>query len=102
MSRLFISLIVFFSLLSTAPNTFAANDALAPLVGTWEYRQRNSSSASGCDHEGERLELTEHGASIQGLYLGLEREGEHGLFCTLVKIKDFEVCEGARITFCSS
>jgi len=72
---------------------------LAPFLGTWEYRQKNSSSPSGYDDEGERLELIQMGGSIQGLYFGLERAEDHGLLYTLVEIKDVEVSEDGKISF---
>lgn len=87
------------SCLLAGPKAFAANDALTPFLGTWEYRQRNSASPTGYDDEGERLELNEKGGSMQGLYFGLERTGEHGLWYTLVEIKDVEVSEDGKITF---
>jgi hypothetical protein len=99
MKWLFIVSVLVPSLLLTAPNNFAADDTLAPFLGTWEYRQRNSGSPNGYDDQGERLELTQNGGSIQGLYFGLEREGEHGLFYTLVEIEDLKVDAGGRITF---
>ncbi len=98
MRCLFVMLILV-SCLLTGPKAFAGNDALTPFLGTWEYRQRNSASPTGYDDEGERLELNEKGGSIQGLYFGLQREGEHGLWYTLVEIKNVEVSEGGKITF---
>ena len=57
----------------------------APLVGTWEYRQANSASATGLDNEGERLVIREvAGGQLVAEYFGLERSGEHGLFYSAV------------------
>lgn len=98
MRCLFIILILV-SCIFTGPKAFAGDDALTPFLGTWEYRQRNTSSPTGYDDEGERLELNEKDGSIQGLYYGLERTGEHGLWYTLVEIKDVEVSKGGKITF---
>ncbi len=76
--------------LFSAPFAYAA-DVRAPFVGVWEYRQR---AGEGYDDEGEKLELKRAGNSIRGTYFGLEREGEHGLFYTLVKIKEVKVTDG--------
>ena len=78
--RSLFGVLVLVSFLFTAFNAFAADDAFAAFIGTWEYRQRNSASPTGYDAEGERIELKKQGRSIQGLYFGLQREGEHGLF----------------------
>jgi hypothetical protein len=78
---------------------FADPGTLALFLGTWEYRQKNTSSPSGYDDEGERLELIQVGSSIQGLYFGLERTGDHGLWYTLVKIKDIKVSTDGEIAF---
>ncbi len=87
------------SCLLTGSKVFAGDDALTPFLGAWEYRQRNSASPTGYDDEAERLELYEKGGSIQGLYFGLERAGDHGLLYTLVEIKNVEVSEVGKITF---
>jgi hypothetical protein len=87
------------SCLLISPKAFAVDHTLTPFLGTWEYRQRNSASPTGYDDEGEKLELIQVGGSIQGLYFGLERAGEHGLWYTLVEIKDVEVSEDGKITF---
>jgi hypothetical protein len=87
------------SCLLTGPKAFAGDDAITPFLGTWEYRMRDPDSPTGYADEGERLELNEKGGSIQGLYFGLQREGEHGLWYTLVEIKNVEVSEGGKITF---
>ena len=66
---------------------------LAPsdFTGDWSYRQ-------GSDKQGERLELRLREGQLTGLYHGLEREGEHGLFHTLVEIRDVKV-EGRSLSF---
>ena len=66
------------------------------LVGAWEYRQ---AAGDGFDAEGERLELACTGDSLRGLYHGLEREGEHGLFYTLVEVRDLKVGQAGLISF---
>jgi hypothetical protein len=57
----------------------------------WEYRQLNPASPSGFDDEGERILFTRHGDKVTGLYFGLEREGEHGLFYTLVELENIGI-----------
>lgn len=78
--------------------TFRAPDADCPRhwLGTWEYRQR---AGDGYDNEGERLELSCTGGSLQGLYFGLEREGEHGLFYTLVEMTDLKLGPEGELSF---
>jgi hypothetical protein len=65
-------------------------------VGSWEYRQ---AAGAGYDAEGERLELACSGDSLRGLYFGLEREGEEGLFYTLVTVRDLSVSRNRDISF---
>jgi hypothetical protein len=65
-------------------------------LGAWEYRQR---AGQEYDEEGERIELTCVGGSLRGLYFGLEREGEHGLFYTLVEVPDLEVSPDGTLMF---
>ncbi len=36
---------------------------------------------------------------MQGLYFGLEREGEHGLFYTLVEMADLKVTPAGELSF---
>ncbi len=36
---------------------------------------------------------------MRGLYSGLEREGEHGLFYTLVEVPDLKVTPSGTLTF---
>ncbi len=72
----------------------AGNDTKA-FVGTWEYRQR---AGAGYDEEGERIEMRSKGKSLDGIYFGLEREGEHGLFYTAVELQGLKVTKD-RIYF---
>jgi hypothetical protein len=71
-------------------------DCQRPLLGAWEYRQR---AGEGYDEEGERLELSCNIGSVHGLYFGLEREGEHGLFYTLVELTDLKLGPNGDLTF---
>jgi hypothetical protein len=77
---------------------FPALDADCPKywLGTWEYRQR---AGDGYDNEGERLELSCKSGALQGLYYGLEREGEHGLFYTLVEMTDLKINPEGELSF---
>jgi predicted GH43/DUF377 family glycosyl hydrolase len=68
----------------------------ARFLGTWEYRQ---AAGAGFDAEGERLEFTCTGGAMGGLYFGLERAGEHGLFYTLVEMKDLRRTPDGGISF---
>ena len=65
-------------------------------LGDWEYRQR---AGQEYDKEGERIKLTCVGGSLRALYFGLEREGEHGLFYTLVEVPDLKVSPDGTLTF---
>jgi len=65
-------------------------------LGTWEYRQ---AAGAGFDAEGERLEFTCPGGSMRGLYFGLERAEEHGLFHTLVEVMDVRLTPDSGISF---
>jgi hypothetical protein len=87
------------SILLAGPRAFAEDDSLKPFLGIWEYGMRDPASPTGYDKEEERLELNEKGGAIQGLYFGLERGEDHGLFYTLVEIKNVEVSKGGKITF---
>jgi len=71
-------------------------DCQSRFLGAWEYRQR---AGDGYDNEGERIELTCGGGSMQGLYFGLEREGEHGLFYTLVEVADLKLGSDGDLSF---
>jgi hypothetical protein len=62
----------------------------AQFLGWWEYRQ---AAGTAFDAQGEKLELTCRGGIMRGLYHGLERAGEHGLFYTLVEMKDLTVTD---------
>lgn len=78
---------------------FNVSSSLARFLGSWEYRQRNSSSPTGYDNQGEILKLIQVCGVIKGFYFGLERTGEHGLWYTLVEIQYVKVSEDGRITF---
>jgi len=65
-------------------------------LGMWEYRQ---AAGAGFDAEGERLEFRCSGGVLAGLYFGLERAEEHGLFYTLVEMKDVQVTDVGGISF---
>jgi hypothetical protein len=71
-------------------------DCQSRFLGAWEYRQR---AGDGYDKEGERLELSCTGGSMRGLYFGLEREGEHGLFYTLAEVIDLKLNSNGDLTF---
>ena len=71
----------------------------ARFLGTWEYRQKNSSSPTGYDDQGEILVFKIIGGAVRGLYFGLERTGEHGLWYTLVEIEDIALHSDGKITF---
>jgi hypothetical protein len=76
--------------------TSPSPDCPPPLMGAWEYRQR---AGDGYDAEGERLQLSCSDKVLKGLYYGLEREGEHGLFYTLVEVTDLKVGAGGGLSF---
>ena len=72
------------------------SDCPRQFLGTWEYRQ---AAGDGFDAEGERLELSCSGGGLTGLYHGLERMGEHGLFYTLVEVRGLKVDQAGLISF---
>ena len=72
------------------------DDCQGRFLGAWDYRQR---AGNGYDLEGERIELTCGGGSMQGVYFGLEREGEHGLFYTLVEVADLSLSSSGELAF---
>lgn len=76
-----------------APPEGACPDAL---LGTWEYRQ---AAGAGYDSEGERIVLTCVDSTLLGVYFGLEREGEHGLFYTAVEMTDLKLTSDGQLTF---
>lgn len=82
-----------------AISAVAAPDPVASFIGVWEYRQRNLAAPSGYDPEGERLEIRRNGRSVIGLYFGLEREGEHGLFYTATEVADLAIDDEGRLRF---
>jgi hypothetical protein len=59
------------------------------LGGVWEYRQ--ASLPGELDPEGEILEFTWEQGKWTGIYRGLQREGEHGLFYTWVEMDSVRV-----------
>src|SRR6266545_2404418 len=65
-------------------------------LGTWEYRQ---AADAAFDAEGERLEFRCSGGAMGGLYFGLERAEEHGLFYTLVEMQDVRLTADGGISF---
>jgi hypothetical protein len=87
-------MVLLFSPIGSA--AWAQDDAQRRLLGTWEYRQ---AAGTGFDREGERLEFSWKEKSIRGVYLGLEREGEHGLFYTAVEMKNLTVGPNGEIAF---
>jgi hypothetical protein len=72
------------------------DDCPSQILGAWEYRQ---AAGDGYDAEGERLELSCTRNSLRALYHGLEREGEHGLFYSLVEVRDLQVNQSGLISF---
>jgi hypothetical protein len=86
-------------LLTLYTSSINAADTFKPFVGTWEYRQANTGTASSFDEEGERLELSIENGQLKGAYFGLAREGEHGLFYTAVEISDIQVSNEKLIRF---
>ena len=88
------------ALLVTAAIIAPAAPAPAPcdarFLGTWEYRQ---AAGAGFDGEGERLEFTCTGGVMGGLYFGLERAEEHGLFYTLVEMMDVRLTPDSGVSF---
>jgi len=66
------------------------------LSGSWEYRQ---AAGSGFDAEGERIEFSCGSGTMRGLYFGLERAEEHGLFYTLVEMKDVRTTPDSGVSF---
>lgn len=68
----------------------------ARFLGTWEYRQ---AAGAGFDAEGERLVFSCKDGSMRGLYFGLERAEEHGLFYTLVEMMDLQVTPDSGLSF---
>jgi hypothetical protein len=83
---------------SSCPSDSRVDAPSCPAVwlGKWEYRQKAGDSY---DDEGERLELNCRAGSLSGLYSGLEREGEHGLFYTLIEITDVRVSPNGELSF---
>lgn len=80
----------------TAAFTAPAADCQRRFLGAWEYRQ---AAGDGYDKEGEKLQLSCGAGSIRGLYFGLEREGEHGLFYTAVEVSRLNVSPDGELSF---
>jgi hypothetical protein len=74
----------------------AQTDHEKGLVGRWEYRQ---AAGTSFDREGEILEVSRGNGSIRGVYFGLEREGEHGLYYTAIEVKNLTVSKDGEVTF---
>lgn len=92
------SLIIFLSVmhLFQAAVCHADTDYEQAIIGTWEYRQ---AAGKGFDKQGEILRITRNNGRIQGVYYGLEREGEHGLFYTAVEMKGLIVKDNGEVIF---
>lgn len=74
-----------------------ADESPGPLLGRWEYRQ--AALLGEFDPEGEILEFLVVNGKLTGTYHGLEREGEHGLFYTLVTLDSLAWGDGRKISF---
>lgn len=92
-----LSVLLFLFLVGPVP--ILADELLEPFMGTWEYRQSNSGADSGYDSEGERLVFENMNGELQGVYHGLEREGEHGLFYSVVEVTDIKLKNKEEISF---
>jgi hypothetical protein len=85
------------AMLGAAPACGAPPAECPPaFLGSWEYRQR---AGPGYDAEGERIELACSGGSLRGRYFGLEREGEEGLYYTLVEVTELQVTPDGAVSF---
>ncbi|HAS53635.1 MAG: hypothetical protein A2X56_12175 [Nitrospirae bacterium GWC2_57_13] len=82
--------------LSLATVCLAETDHEKALIGTWEYRQ---AAGESFDNEGEILQIARNNGLLHCVYFGLEREGDHGLFYTAVKIKDLTVKSNGEVSF---
>lgn len=74
-----------------------ASERQNPFLGKWEYRQ--ASLPGEYDSEGEIIEFQALNGVVSGVYHGLEREGEHGLFYSLVDIDSLAIREEGKISF---
>lgn len=92
------SLLILTTLPFLFPSFIHAKTPLSTFVGIWEYRQENSSSLTGFDDAGEKLEIKMQGKQPEVIYHGLERMGEHGLFHSLVEAENL-VIQGNKISF---
>lgn len=68
-----------------------------PILGRWEYRQ--AALPGEFDPEGEILEFAIVNGKVTGTYHGLQREGEHGLFYTLVDVDSLALGDNRKISF---
>jgi len=66
------------------------------LLGRWEARLYDKTWTAD---EGEILLFQIENGRFKGVYLGLERVGEHGLFYSAVGMKDLAVVEDGEIRF---
>jgi hypothetical protein len=74
-----------------------AKDIMLPFLGKWEYRQ--AALPGEFDAEGEIIKFTVTDGKLSGAYFGLEREGEHGLFYSLVDVDSLAIKEDGKISF---
>ena len=80
--------LVFLAFAVSAICSAQAGDVQASdFVGRWEHR-------FSPDLEGDILSVRLEGGLLKGEYLGLEREGEHGLFYSAIEVKNLEVVNG--------
>jgi hypothetical protein len=72
----------------SAARSASETPCVTRFTGVWEYRQAAGESA---ESEGERLDLTCSRKGLRGVYYGLEREGDEGLFYTAVEVKNLTI-----------
>jgi hypothetical protein len=70
----------------------------ARYLGRWEYRQANPGLPCDVDPQGEILEFSREQDSIKLVYWGVEREGDHGLFFSVISTLAFMDPSG-EVTF---
>ncbi|NVM74785.1 hypothetical protein FHW83_000545 [Duganella sp. SG902] len=81
------SLTSFILIVSAVCTGQAAEAQTSGLIGRWEHRFPG-------DSEGDIIVLRLEHDVIKGDYMGLEREGEHGLYYSATEIKDLEAVNG--------